>query len=237
MESITLPFRALFDPVGAVPLAVAARRWFIPVLLVSALTAFSGAAIAMRLDAARLVIPKLQMTGELAKASEREIGEQIDQAQRVALVVGVAKGVLLMPLLILLLGVALKIIAWLIGRKVLFIEAFTVAALTMLPVALFHGIELAVALKQSVLTPSMLEALVPTSLAAVSTPQSPKLAGVFQALDFINLWAAVMMGLGFAAASKWQLWKGAAFGLFLYVLFACVFFIGLPALTAGMKGP
>ena len=30
---------------------------------------------------------------------------------------------------------------------------------------------------------------------------------------------------GFAAASKWAPWKGALFGLFLYVLFAAAFFV------------
>jgi hypothetical protein len=238
MEALTLPLRALLDPVGAIPRAVESRRWFVPLLLLCALTASAGAAIALRLDTARLVIPKLQMSGELMKASEREVNEAIEQAQRVALVGGIAKGLLLMPLLVLLLAVTLKVASWLIGRKALFADLFTVAALTMLPVAVFHGIELISALRLELITPRVAETLVPTSLAAVMGMVSPALKRVYGAIDFINVWASLVMGVGFAAASKWSPWKGALFGLFLYVLFAAAFFVGLPGLmpAEGMGG-
>ena len=231
MEALTLPLRALLDPVGAIPRAVESRRWLVPLLLVAVLTAASGAAIALRLDAARLVIPKMAMSGELMKASEREVDEAIQQAQRVALVGGIAKGLMLMPLLVLLLSVVLKVASWLIGRKALFADLFTVAALTMLPVAVFHGIEVVAALKLEVITPRVAETLVPSSLAALLDMTSPALKRVSGAIDLINIWAALLMGLGFAAASKWSPWKGALFGLFLYVLFAAVFFVGLPGLA------
>jgi hypothetical protein len=238
MEALTLPLRALLDPVGAIPRAVESRRWFVPLLLLCALTASAGAAIALRLDTARLVIPKLQMSGELMKASEREVNEAIEQAQRVALVGGIAKGLLLMPLLVLLLAVTLKVASWLIGRKALFADLFTVAALTMLPVAVFHGIELISALRLELITPRVAETLVPTSLAAVMGMVSPALKRVYGAIDFINVWASLVMGVGFAAASKWSPWKGALFGLFLYVLFAAAFYVGLPGLmpAEGMGG-
>jgi hypothetical protein len=238
MEALTLPLRALLDPVGAIPRAVESRRWFVPLLLLCALTASAGAAIALRLDTARLVIPKLQMSGELMKASEREVNEAIEQAQRVALVGGIAKGLLLMPLLVLLLAVTLKVASWLIGRKALFADLFTVAAFTMLPVAVFHGIELISALRLELITPRVAETLVPTSLAAVMGMVSPALKRVYGAIDFINVWASLVMGVGFAAASKWSPWKGALFGLFLYVLFAAAFFVGLPGLmpAEGMGG-
>ncbi|MDP1824460.1 MAG: YIP1 family protein [Archangium sp.] len=231
MEALTLPLRALLDPVGAIPRAVETRRWLIPLLLVAVLTAAAGAAIALRLDASRLVIPKMQMSGELMKASEREVNEAIEQAQRVALVGGIAKGLLLMPLLVLLLSVVLKVAAWLIGRKALFADLFTVAALTMLPVAVFHGIEVVAALKLEVITPRVAETLVPSSVAALVQMASPALKRVYTAIDLINIWSSLLMGLGFAAASKWSPWKGALFGLFLYVLFAAAFFVGLPGLA------
>lgn len=238
MEALTLPLRALLDPVGAIPRAVETRRWLLPLLLVAVLTAAAGAVIALRLDAARLVIPKMQMSGELMKASEREVNEAIEQAQRVALVGGIAKGLLLMPLLVLLLSVVLKVAAWLIGRKALFAELFTVAALTMLPVAVFHGIEVVAALKLEVITPRVAETLVPSSVAALVGMASPALKRVYTAIDLINIWASLLMGLGFAAASKWSPWKGALFGFFLYVLFAAAFFVGLPGLAPpeGMGG-
>lgn len=231
MEALTLPLRALLDPVGAIPRAVESRRWLVPLLLVAVLTAAAGAVIALRLDAARLVIPKLAMSGELMKASEREVDEAIEQAQRVALVGGIAKGLMLMPLLVLLLSVVLKITAWLIGRKALFADLFTVAALTMLPVAVFHGIEVLAALQLEVITPRVAESLVPSSLADVLQDAGPRLERVYTSIDLINIWASLLMGLGFAAASKWSPWKGALFGFFLYVLFAAAFFVGLPGLS------
>jgi hypothetical protein len=231
MEALTLSLRAILDPIGAVPPAVAARRWLVPLLTLMVLTAAAGAATAMKLDASRIVIPKMAMSGELAKASEREVADAIDQAQRIALVGGIAKGLLAMPLLVLLLAVGLKVSGWLIGRKALFADLFTVAALAMLPSAVFHGVELLSALQLEVITPRIAESLVPSSLASLMDGGSTQMKRVFGAIDLINIWGALLMGLGFAAASKWSLWKGAMFGLLLYVLFAGVVFVGLPGLV------
>jgi hypothetical protein len=205
------------------------------VFLASVLTALSGAAVAMKVDPSAAVIAKLSAAGELAKASEREIGEAIEQAQRVALVAGVAKGLLLTPLMALALAVALKIAAWLLGRKALFAECFTAASLALLPLAVFHGVELAAALRQGVLTPAMAETLVPTALSAIKAVEAPW-SRVLRAADLVNLWSALVLGLGFASASRWSPWRGALFGALLYVLFAGAFLIGLPGLMAGASG-
>jgi Yip1 domain len=236
MDSVTLPLRAVLDPLGAVPRAVEGRRWVTAMALVSVLTALSGAAIGARLDATSVVIPKLAQSGELAKASERELSEAIEQAQRVSLVTGVAKGLLLMPLIVLVLGVVLKVAAWLIGRKALFAEALTAAALAMLPLAVLRALELVAALRASVLTPAMAESLVPSALSALREASSPGLSRVLGAVDVVNIWAALLLGLGFAAATRWAPWKGALFGLLLYVLFASAFLVGLPGLLAGVHG-
>ncbi|MFT3708995.1 MAG: YIP1 family protein [Archangium sp.] len=241
MNSLTIPLRALLDPVGAVPAAVESRRWFVPILLLCLSTAGAGAIIAMRLDASRIVLPKMAMSGELMKASEREVGEAIEQAQRVALVGGIAKGLLLMPLLVLVLAVVLKISMWLIGRKALFADLFTVAAIAMLPVAVFHCIELVSALRIELITPRVAESLVPSSIAVFmegGRGGGPGLMRVFKAVDFINIWSALLMGLGLAAASKWTPARGALFGFFLYVLFAAAFLIGIPGMMPpeGMGG-
>lgn len=237
MQALLIPLMTLVDPVGAIPRAVETRRWFVPLALVSLLTALAGGLIAVRLDTARQVIPKMAMSGELMKASEREIGEAIEQAQRVALVGGIARGLLLMPLLILALAVTLKVATWLIGRKALFADLFTVAALTMLPVAVFHGIEVLAALQLEVITPRVAESLVPSSLSAILEHAAPPLMRVYKALDFVNLWAALMMGLGVGAASKWTPARGALFGLALYVLFAAAFMVAMPGLMPEGGGP
>jgi hypothetical protein len=231
MEAVSLPLKTLIDPVGAIPRAVSAQRWLVPLLLVAVVTAAAGAVVALRLDSSRAVISQLQTSGQIATASEREIDEAIEQAGRVALVGGIAKGLLLMPLLTLLLAAMLKIAAWLTGQKTLFMELFTVAALAMLPAGLAHVIELISAARLEIITPAMLQSLAPTSLAALVDDASPRLLRVYRAIDLINIWGALVMGLGFAASARMPAWKGALFGLFLYVLFASAFMVGLPGLA------
>jgi hypothetical protein len=231
MDFVLTPLRALVDPLVAVPRAVGERRWGVPLALACVLSAAAGAAVGVRLDTARLVIPRMQQSGELMKASEREVSERIEEARRVAIVGGVAKGVLALPLLVLGLAVALKVAAWLVGRKAAFADLFTVAALSTLPLAVLRAVELAAALRLDVVTPKMAEALVPTSLKHWGlAPGGPALERIAAAVDAINLWAALLLGLGFAAASKWSRARGVAFGLFLYVLFAAAFYVGLPGL-------
>lgn len=237
MPTVLLPLASLLDPVGAVPRAVEARKWLIPLLLACLATGFSGVAIALRLDASRVVIPELAKSGELAKASEREIDEKIEQTQRVAIVAGVAKAVFLVPLEVLAVAAMLKLLAWLLGKKTEFGALFTVGALTFLPVAVFHLVLGASALRQEVLTISLLAELVPTSLTAVLKDASPGLARWYGAVDVFNLWAAVVLGLGFGAAAKVGPWKGLAAGLVLYVLFAAAFLVGIPGLASSMGGP
>jgi hypothetical protein len=236
MQALTMPLKAVVDPVGTIPRAVEQRRWLAPLLLLSLFTALSGVAVASRVDASRIVLPEMERTGELAKATEREVAEAIEQAQRVAIVGSVAKGVFVTPLAVLLLAVALEVTAWLVGRKAPFSACFTAAALSLLPVALFHAIEFVSVLRQDTLSPKMAELLVPSSLAAFTTGGPPRLERVFRAIDVINVWSALLLGVGFSAATKWSPWKGALLGLFLYVLFAGAFLIGVPGLMAGGAG-
>ena len=230
-----MPLRSLLDPVGGVPKAVESRRWVLGVVLVSVLSSASGAAVALKVDMSSSVIDKLSMAGELAKASEREISEAIEQMQRVSLVMGVAKGLLVMPLVVLAIGVALKVAAWLLGRKAAFSACFTAASLAMLPLGVFHLAELVAASRQVALTPAAAGDLVPTSLVAVWAAEAPW-SRVLRALDVVNIWSSLVMGLGFAAASSWRPWKGALFGLFMYLLFAGAFLVGLPGLMGGGPG-
>lgn len=235
LEALISPLRVLVDPVGGVERAVESRRWVFGVVAVSVLSAASGAALALKLDASQAVVTKLALAGELAKASEREIADAIQQAERVALVAGVAKGLFLAPLTVLALAVALKLAGWLLERRAAFVACLSAASLATLPVAVYRAVQLAAALRQGTLTPKTAESLVPSSLAHLVGAAAPW-DRVLGALDVINLWSALVLGLGFAAASRWNAWKGALFGLVLYVLFACAFLIGLPGLVAGGPG-
>src|SRR5262245_23263714 len=68
--------RTLLAPTTAVPRAVDGRRWLAPLLIACAAVTFSGVAFALRLDASQGVLKKMEESGELAKASERELGEE-----------------------------------------------------------------------------------------------------------------------------------------------------------------
>lgn len=235
LSSIALSARAYIDPVSTVPRAVDQRRWVIPLLWLMITGAFAGAAFADRLDAAKEVLPKMEEKGELAKASEREVGEEIEQTQRIALVLGVAKAVLGMPLAVLMIAVALKILAWLLGRKSEFGALFTAAAIAMLLVALYYLLFAVVALRQDVIAPAHAGKLMISSLQPLFSDRGPGRGRVLAAIDFFNLWSAGLLGLGFAASTKLSPWRGVLLGLFLYVLFAAAILIGLPGMMGGMK--
>jgi len=234
LTSLALSARTYVDPVTAVPRAVGERRWVVPLLWLMITGAAAGAAFADRLDAAREVIPQMAEKGDLMKASEREVAEEVEQAERIALVLGVGKAVFGMPLAVLMIAVALKILAWLLGRKSEFSALFTSAAVAMLPVALYYLLTAIIALKQDVILPAQAGKLMTTSLQEFF-PGPPGRGRVLAAIDFFNLWSAALLGLGFAAAVKLPAWKGVLFGLLLYALYAAAILIGLPGLLGGMK--
>jgi Yip1 domain len=169
------------------------------------------------------------------KMSEREVTEAVEQSERIALVSGIAKGLLVTPLTLLALAVALKVVAWLLSKKAPFAQLMSAASLAFLPVALFHLVLAIAASRHQGLTPKILEHLVPSSLAGMMDA-GPKLLGFYQGVDVINIWSALMLGLGFSAATGWKPVKGALLGLFLYALFVCVFFVAIPSMSKG-HGP
>ena len=228
MNSSAVTFSVFVDPVGGVRRFVEARQWVLPVVLLALALAASGAAIALRTDASRGVISKLSESGELSKKSEREISEAVEQAQRVALVAGVGRGVLV-PMGVGLLAIALRIVAWLLGRETSMGACFSAAAVAMLPIALFHLILGAAAWSQAVVTPTLVPSLVPSTLSALIT-KSPPISRVLDAFDFFNVWSAVLLGLGFGVATKLRAPLAVALGLFLYVLFAAVVIVAIPGM-------
>lgn len=230
--------RALFDPLAGVPSSVEGRRWLAPLLLVALAVTFSQVSYALQLDTARTVIPQLARKGDLQKVSEREISDQVQQAQRVSLVLGVGKGVAAVPLAILFLALALKLAAWILVRPVPFAAAFTIAAVGALPIAVCHLVYATALWQQDFVTARSAEALVPASLAYLK-PMPGAARRALAAVDFFNLWSALLVGLGLGKAMGLRAWKGALLGLFLYALFAAAFLVGLPGLveSAGGGGP
>lgn len=237
MVTLLQPAQALFDPAGAIPSAITARRWVLPLLAVVFATCFAGAAFAVRYDPAPSVVRRLTESNELKNTTEKELSDSIRTAGRIKLVSGVAKGLFAVPLFVLLFAVAVKVACWLIGRSIAFGEAFTAAAIAQLPIALFQILYGAVALSSATLGDGHTRTLLPSHLGDFLRDLSPQWARVASVADIFNLWAVVLLGFGISAGAGLSRFKGVAFALFLYVLWAGVFLIGLPGMSTGAGGP
>jgi hypothetical protein len=196
-------------------------------------TAFAGAAFAVRWNAAPSIIQGLEASGQLKGMPEADLADQIQQAQRLKLVTSIAGGLVLPALMVLGIAVALALLAWLLGRKGTFNGFFTAAAVGMLPLALGRFLYGLVALTQSSLREDRAATLLPSSLAFVFHAQSPKLMRLLSSLDFFHLWAALLVGIGFAAVVGMRRRQGLLVGAALFLAQLGVFGIGLPALTPG----
>lgn len=216
--------------------AIEARRWVWPLVFLCLSVALSGALFSLRWDAGPATIQRLQMTGEIGGVSESDISEQIQTASRKALVGGIAKGVFVMPISVLALAAVLWFAAWLFGTPAAFGRMMAVAAIAMLPIALYHLIFSVCAAAQHTMTEARVGTLVPSSLAVLSG-LSPKLQRVLGAVDFFNLWSVGLMGLGLSSATGMRRGRALLLAGVLYVMYVGVFMIGLPAMAGGPGGP
>ena len=225
--------KVLTDPAEAIPAAIEAKRALWPVVLLSVATAFAGACFAVRWNAAPSILQSLESSGQLKGMPEADIAEQIQQAERLKLVTSIAGGLVLPALMVLGIALVLGLLAWLLGRKGSFNSFFTAAAVGMLPVALAKFLYGLMALVQSSVSEDRAGSLLPSSLAAVFHPQSPKLMRLLSSLDLFHLWAALLVGIGFAAVVGMRRRQGLLVGAALFLAQLGVFGIGLPGLTAG----
>lgn len=235
MISFAQPSRVLLDPLDATRVAVEAHRWVWPLLLLVVCVSASGTAFALRWDASPSVVRQLQMEGQLDRMTENELSEAIQSAPRKALVMGILKGVLLMPLQTLLLAALLWVCAWLLDRSAPFGRLLSAAALAMLPIALYHLIFTVCAFAQPSLSEARVQDLVPSSL-AVWDGLSPKLERALRGVDFFNLWSVGLLGLGFSAATGMSRLKGVVLCGVLYVMLVGVVFVGVPGMAAARAG-
>jgi hypothetical protein len=234
MTALTLP-RTLTDPGEGVAAAVQGRRILWPLLALMLASAFAGAAFALRWDPAPGILEKLEMSGQLKGMPEAELTEQITTAGRLRLVTGIAGGIFMTPLVVLGIAVVLAVIAWLLGKKAPFPALFSASAVGMLPVAVQRALWGLVALWQLGITEERAPHLLPSSVGAwVHT--GPKLARFLDSLDLFTLAAALLIGLGFAAATGMRRRHGLGVGLVLFAAFVGVFGVGLPGMMAAGAG-
>ncbi len=233
MTSLVQPVRVFIDPVEGTPAAVEARRWVWPLLILALCVSASGTLFSLRWDATPDVIRELQSSGEMATISEADLSDKIQTASRKALVGGIAKGVFVMPFLALLLAAMLWVVSWLFDRPVHFEKLMSVAAIALLPIALYHLILTGCLAAQHTVSVSRVLQLVPSHLGAFLGGLSPKMARVASTVDFFNLWSTALLGLGFSAATGMPRTRALLLSLALYAMFAGVMMVGLPGSAGG----
>ncbi len=236
MVSALHPTKVLVDPFGALTPVIDARRWVWPLLLLMLSGALGAAAFASRWDARPSTLRQLEEEDALAQTTELELSEKVQTAERVKLVVGVLKAVVVAPLAYLLLAVFLKITAWLFGKKALFARTFSAVATATLPISLYNLAYTLCALRQPSLADDAERTLVPSSLAALVPSARPPLLGLLLSIDFFNLWSVGLLALGFAAAAQLSRPRALALLAVLYAMYIGVFMIGLPAMSGGPGG-
>ena len=138
MTSLVQPARVFIDPLDGTRAAVEAHRWVWPLLILALCVSASGTLFSLRWDATPDVIRQLQSAGQLAGVSEADLLDKIQTESRKALVGGIAKGMLLMPLMALLLACILWVVSWLFDRPAPFERLLSAAVLALLPIALYH---------------------------------------------------------------------------------------------------
>ncbi|RKG96453.1 YIP1 family protein [Corallococcus carmarthensis] len=228
MTSLVQPARVFMDPLGGTRTAVEARRWLWPLLILAFCVALSGTVYALRWDATTSIVSALPTDSTASSVSESDIAEQIQTASRKALVGGIAKGIIVMPLMVLLLACILWVTAWLFNKPAAFGQLLAAAAVALLPIALYHLIYAVCAGYQHSLTELRAERLVPSNLALLDG-LSPKMQRVLKGVDFFNLWSVGLLGVGFSTATGMRLGRSLALVAVLYLMYVGVFLVGLPA--------
>jgi Yip1 domain len=237
MASFLLSTRALLFPVDAVPSLVERRIWFFPLLMLCGAIVLSQSTIAQRLHLEPQVVGKLAADGELAKLSEHEIEEAVEQAQRQTLVLGVALGVIGAPMGLLLLAAALRFTAWLLSKKTTFMACFSAIAVAFMPIAIYHLILTYMAFRQPLMVPAQVPEMLSSSLAPVLSAVPGRFKGLLEMSDFFRLWSVFLLSLGLTKAFSMSWLKSLMLGLFLFVLFGLLYFVGIPAMAAGGGRP
>jgi hypothetical protein len=205
------------------------------VVVVALAVSLSGAAVASRWDASSLIAQQLQASGELQSTTEQELVQKIVTAERVRLVGAVAKGVFVTPIVVIVLAALLKLAGWLFQTPIGLARCFAPAAMALLPIALFHLILGAAALRQPGLADAQVASLVPSNLAAAVQPASPLGQKLLSAIDLFNFWSATLLGLGFAETSGMRRSRAVLLGYGLYALYVALFIIGVPGMMGGPR--
>ncbi|HEY3352257.1 MAG TPA: hypothetical protein VGQ83_03345 [Polyangia bacterium] len=195
--------KLLLFPTTTLPEVLAAGR-FGGVLLVTALCAgLAVTAVALRLDMTPELLrqelrpPPAQGGAAAGPMSDREFDEAVEKARAVEIVKRGA-GALLVPLRLLLLGLALFLVARFVGAKTALRPLLVLGAHAGLPGAVHALIAAAAALRRTRIAPEQVLTLVPPPWGALD---GPPLQRLLAGCDPFTLWALVLVALGLPRAA------------------------------------
>jgi hypothetical protein len=164
-----------------------------------------GAALAYRVDARSATLRKLEASGQLQTMSDRQVADEAHNAERVAEVVSIAKGVVGVPLQLAARCLGLVALVWFLRGRIKGRAVLPVAAATLLPGALADLLDAVIAFRHEAIPPDGVP-LTPRSLGAILPLLGHPLDGPWMkladALDFFSLWAALMLAFGVAAVGQ-----------------------------------
>ncbi len=198
-------FALLFAPDHGMPRQALAGRaigFFLVAWLCSILL---GASLAYRVDATDVTLQKLDKSGQLKSMSDRQVAVETKNAERVAEVLDIAKGVTSAPVHLGLSCLAILGLIWFLRGKVKGSAVAPVAGAALLPGAFADLLDAATAFRHDAIPPDGVQ-LAPRTLAAVLDVTGHPLMGPLHklgdAFDFFSLWSAVMIGFGLVAAGQ-----------------------------------
>ncbi len=215
------------------------RRRTATSLAVSTLAALAFAAVAApRTDFAREASARLDSAPKAAETTPREREEALATASKVGQV-GMYASAALAPTLSALGAAAFLWLAFRVaGTRPPFRASFAAAAHGLLPVWMVEALAIPAAIARAPLRTAEVGRLLPSSLSALLPATAPPvLADALGALDLFALWAVALVALGMASASGASRRRALAVTALLFLAYAAVVHVALPALARGGPPP
>ena len=177
-----------------------ARLAFLVAFTCALLAAFAQA---YRVDSRAATLKKLEQGGQLQTMSDRQLEDETRSADRLYMVMRVAKGLFEAPVSLGMTSLGVVILVWFLRGKTRGPAVVPVAAATLLPNAIANLLDAVSAWNHASLPPQGAQ-LAPRNLAGIAEAFGHALAPPWvklgTAFDFFSLWAALMLGFGVAAA-------------------------------------
>jgi len=232
VTSSLLVSRTVVTP--AVGLAeVVTRRSIVPALVGASLACLVYAgALQTRVDVTSTIDP--MATADKPAMTPHELEEALASAHKMAVVRAYA-GALTGPALGAVgLAVALYLAFAVSTRRPAFTPTLAVSSYAQLPAALAKLLTVPALLSRAAVSPTELDNLLPSHLAALTGVTSPPaLAGALSAVDLFSLWTLVLVVLGMRIVSGASLARAVATVVVLWLAYVGVVDLALPSLLAG----